>query len=292
MLCRLPSPALRPFVDLVWCSDNARPSPYAQPMREHVLPTGKMHLVVCLSPHCVRLLHASDGATLTSSSAQTLAGAVIGGVRSGYYARELLAPSASVGVVLRPEASTALLGVPAQELSERHTPLELAWGAEATRLHERLLDATNAEQRLSIVEAVLISRLPRVRGLHPAIACVLDEMTTLPSIETAVRKSGLSHRMFITHFRQSLGLNPKQYLQVLRFQQALQGLRAGGAQALAALAADAGYSDQAHFNRDFKAYAGVTPLTYLSLRPKAANHLPMDAGTTKDDSRASARHRE
>ncbi|MEW5757324.1 MAG: helix-turn-helix domain-containing protein [Pseudomonadota bacterium] len=63
---------------------------------------------------------------------------------------------------------------------------------------------------------------------------------------------------------------------VLRFQRALQSLREGEPLSLASLAAETGYSDQAHFNRDFLAFTGVTPMTYQKLSPREANHLPVD----------------
>jgi AraC-like DNA-binding protein len=204
---------------------------------------------------------------------------MIGGVRSRFYMREMVAPSCSVGAVLRPGAWALLFGVSADELAERHTPLADLWGAWAGRVHERLLEGGSAEERLAILEAVLASRLPRVRTLHPAIAAVLEEMDSFPSIEAAVQRSGISHRSFVAQFHRTVGLGPKTYMRIRRFQQALCSLRRSGDLSLAGMAVDAGYSDQAHFSRDFKAFAGVTPTTYLRLSPREANHVPIDMGT-------------
>ncbi len=61
-------------------------------------------------------------------------------------------------------------------------------------------------------------------------------------------------------FREELGVPPKALARILRFERAVGRLRAGDD--LAALALDAGYYDQAHFNRDFRAFAGATPTAY------------------------------
>jgi AraC-like DNA-binding protein len=271
-LMRLPIAVLRPFVALVWASDDAAVGKYEQPAREHVLPSGTMHLVFRLTDYPLRILDSPD-----APRPQPVGSSMIGGARSRFYVRELSAPSSSVGAVLRPGAATLLFGVPADTLAERHTPLEDLWGTSADDVRDRLVEAGSAEERLVILEGALATRLPRVRSLHPAIAAVLDEMNTLPSIEAAVQRSGFSHRSFVAHFRRTVGLGPKTYMRVLRFQRALRSLRRDGATvSLASLAAEAGYSDQAHFNRDFLAFTGVTPTTYRRLSPSEANHLAVD----------------
>ena len=63
------------------------------------------------------------------------------------------------------------------------------------------------------------------------------------------------------------------YVRVLRFTRALNELRAG--RALVEVAIDAGYSDQAHFSREFRGFAGTTPSDYRRIAPVAAHHLPV-----------------
>lgn len=268
---RSPIPVLQPFVALVWASDSPVACLYEQPVREHALPSGMMHLVFRLTDYPLRIL-----GSLNDPYPQPLGSSMISGVRSRFYVREMVAPSCSVGAVLRPGAAAPLFGVPADELAERHTSLEDLWGASADSVHERLLEAESAEDRLAILESVLTARLPRERSLHPAIASVINKMNSLASIEAAVQRSGLSHRHFIAHFRRAAGLAPKTYWRILRFQRALQSLGQRKALPLALLAAEMGYSDQAHFNRDFLAFTGVTPMTYQRLAPCEAHHLPVN----------------
>ncbi|MGE0347759.1 helix-turn-helix domain-containing protein [Hydrogenophaga sp.] len=273
-LQRLPTPALRPFVVRLWASDErvAQASDAAQ-VREHMLPTGAMHLVFRLTDSPLLIADRSGGAHV-----QALGPVMVGGARSRFYMRESRAPSCSVGAMLHPGTSLGLFGVTADELAQQHTPLDLLWGASALELHERLLEARGPEARLLVFESALLARLPRVHGLHPAIAGALAPMACGQPVAEAVRRSGVSHRRFIELFRQDVGLTPKAWQRVQRFQRALPALgeRSDGAVALASLAADSGYSDQSHFNRDFLAFAGVTPLAYRARAGVEANHLPVD----------------
>lgn len=267
-LLRLPMPILRPFVAQLWASGEPLGVPDAAPWREHALPSGAMHLVVRLTDSPLRMADPLKGEV-----AQTVAPSLVGGMRSGYYVRELLEPSCSVGAVLRPGAAGCLFGVTAGALAERHTSLEDLWGLAARDLRDRLLEQRRPEDRLAVFEAALAARLPRVHGLHPAVAQALAQFPSGASVAEVVRQGGVSHRRFIELFRQSVGLAPKTFLRVQRFQRALPALCAGPS--LAAVAADLGYSDQSHFNREFLAFSGVTPLAYRMRHGAELNHLPV-----------------
>lgn len=268
---RLPLPVLRPFVAQVWASADPCGAADVSLRREHALPSGAMHLVIRLSDNPLRLAEGGG-----HEPARSVAPALIGGARSRFYVRELAGPSCSVGAVLRPGAAECLLGTPADELAERHTPLESLWGAEASRLRERLLELRGLEGRLALFESALAARLPRVHGLHPAVADALARFQAEASVAEAVRHSGLSHRHFIQLFRQHVGLPPKAYLQVQRFQRALPLLRSNQGPSLATLAAELGFSDQSHFQREFMRFSGATPLVYRRTAGAGLNHLPVD----------------
>jgi AraC-like DNA-binding protein len=81
--------------------------------------------------------------------------------------------------------------------------------------------------------------------------------------------------MMISLVRHSVGLAPKQYVRVLRFGRALRHLRAG--RGLVEVANEAGYSDQAHFSRDFRSFSGTTASHYRRVAPSAAYHLRVES---------------
>ena len=267
---RAPGPALRPFVRTLWVSRDDRGSAKAGQQREHVLPTGDVHIVFRLAGPALRLF---DGPG--DPVGRTLARAIVGGARSGYYVRDVSQPVCSVGAQLLPGAAPLLFGVAAGEIAERHTPLEDLWGADAREIEERLAALGSDQDRLALFESILAERLPRIRGIHPAVAEALAGLGGREGVGSLVERSGYSHRRFVALFREAVGLSPKRYSRVLRFRRMLDRAAAAAPPPLAELALEAGYSDQAHFNREFRELAGVTPGEYRALAPVSSHHVPI-----------------
>ena len=280
MPIRVPIPELRPFVDAIWVSDQSRSdqsqsdqfqSVSMTPFREYALPSGGMGLVVRLSDMPIVLCDADR--TESRSYGYT----VVSGARSGYYARELAGPVRSIGASLRAGATERLFGIPADEFAERHIRLEDVWGHQAQALRERVLEAQTYERQLDAFESFLKQRLRTIKGMHPAIAQALALMKPNTDIELLAKRSGYSHRRFIELFRRSVGLTPKLYSRVQRFQRTLKAISQSDAAAFAQIAFDMGYSDQSHFNREFREFAGMTPAEYKQSAPLSPSHVRRDA---------------
>lgn len=270
LLRRYPPPALRPFVKTLWVADQANVQQPTEFEREHVLPTGHTHLVFRLSDQPLRLFDDVEDAT-----GQILGPAAVGGARYTYYVRDISIPSGSAGAMLLPGAAELLFGVPSDELAERHTLLDDLWGRSANSAREQLLEARSPEQKLDVLESLLAARLPAVRGLHPAVAHALEQFWTTTDVRKVVMASGYSHRQFIALFRRAVGLTPKLYCRVLRFQKVLERVAADPSASWVDLALDAGYSDQPHFAREFREFTGITPQQYRKVSPTLTHHVPV-----------------
>lgn len=268
---RLPLPALRPFVALLWAHPAPpAPAPPAPPpvVREHVLPTGLMHLAIRLDDTLLQVFGA-DGAVCDHGAA------VVGGARDGYYAKQSTPGARSVGAQLLPGAARALFGMPAGDLAGRHVGLDAVWGADAARLRDRLRETSCPARQLDLLETFLLARLPRARGLHPAVAGALAGLAGGSDVGAVVARSGYSHRHLGALFVDAVGLTPSRFRRVRRFQLALDAHRCDPSRAWAGVALDAGYSDQAHFVREFRVLTGVRPQDYRRAAPAAAHHLPV-----------------
>jgi AraC-like DNA-binding protein len=248
--------------------ETPRGHPSAGQRREHVIPTGRMHLVIRLSDDPLRLFDDEyDG------QGRIVSQMVVGGARSRFYVRDVSKPLCSVGAVLRPGAAEALFRVHADELSGSHTALEDLWGAGARSLRDELAEPSSPEQRLDAFERMLLARLPLVGGLHPAVARALQQFQATAAVRDVVEQSGYSHRCFIAMFSRAVGLTPKMYCRVRRFQHVLRRARTGGFDSLTDLAIAGGYSDQPHFNREFREFTGITPTEYRVAAAPAAHHV-------------------
>lgn len=179
---------------------------------------------------------------------------------------------AGVQADLTPAGAHQLLSVSMGELAGRVATLTDGLGGDpATRtLSERLASAPGWAARLDLMEAWLTARLemraPAGTEVTWAVARLRRSGGTLP-IGTLAGELGWSRRHLAARFREQVGVTPKALARLLRFEQALEVLAADGAGTdLGRLALACGYYDQAHFNRDFRAFAGVTPTDYLTRR--------------------------
>jgi AraC-like DNA-binding protein len=263
----VPQPPLAAFVELFWHCDG-----YAQGHAwERVLPTGNVQLVVRLRDDPLRTYEPHD-----SKQPQACRGPLICGPHSNYFAIDTTPLALCMGVLFKPGGAYPFLGAPASEFHNLTVPLDTLWGPAAHELRDRLLEARTPNARFRILERSLLSQTQTPLKRHPAVAFALQEFQAVPhdrTIAEVARQTGLSSKWFIESFRAQVGLSPKMYCRLRRFQTALT--RMGRRQELdwADLALECGYYDQAHFIRDFREFADVCPTKYLADRTFQLDHV-------------------
>jgi AraC-like DNA-binding protein len=139
-----------------------------------------------------------------------------------------------------------VLGLPADELTDRQVPLADLWPATEVR---RIAEAADPES------ALLAAALRRWQDPDRAMVEVAARARAGLPVEAIAAGCGLSPRQLHRRCRTAFGYGPKTLSRVLRMQRALELARRG--RALAEVSALAGYADQAHLSRDVKALAGV-----------------------------------
>jgi AraC-like DNA-binding protein len=261
---RTPAPPLDRFIEVLWYCER----PFAPHAYERVLPSGAVEIVIALR---------HDRFPPDGCHPHSLPPALV----SGVYDESIVIDSSTLegiaGVAFRPGGARPFLKVPVDEAESRQIPLECLWGSAALRVRERLLEARSPAARLTVLEQALLEVNPAPED-NPAVAFALRDFVAAPgerSIAEVVSKVGYSSRQFIEMFRDEVGLTPKLFCRVRRFWEAVERLRAGLDPSWAALAADCGYYDQAHFNRDFRAFAGMTPGDYVATPGDWAGHVPL-----------------
>ncbi|MBN8742271.1 MAG: hypothetical protein BGP24_04835 [Lysobacterales bacterium 69-70] len=262
MLSTPTTAALQPFVELFWARAA---QPARSGLRERVLPSGLPHLALRLDGAGLRLY-----ADEYDRDGELIANAVVAGVRTRPYFKEVGEPSRSVGAVLRPGAARALFGCSAAMLADRHVALGELWGGEADVLLQRLAQAADTERQIELLQGTLLRRLRPIRAVPAPIAAALAAVTADSDIAALVRAGGCSHKHFVALFRDAVGLPPKRYARVLRLQRALQSQSDDG---WSERALDAGYSDQAHLQREFRALTGLTPQHWRRAQTGSTHHL-------------------
>jgi AraC-like DNA-binding protein len=248
-----PRPPLSDFIELLWLYEQPTPSHAS----ERVLPTGTTELVINLG---------DSGRSFD---------AVVAGPHSRYFTLDTTRPSAVIGAHFKPGGVFAFLGLPVDELHNQHVPLEALWGAHADEMRERLLAADGPEARLCLLERLLLAQLDRERASHAAVGhALLAFRTGRRRIGDVVEETGLSARRFIRLFGDEVGLTPKAFCRVRRFQRTVERLHGATLVDWADTAVACGYYDQAHMIHDFQEFAGLNPTAYLARRAVHMNHVP------------------
>ncbi|MFF7311534.1 helix-turn-helix domain-containing protein [Streptomyces sp. NPDC008137] len=239
---------------------------------ELALPTGGAQLLVNLDKDAF------------SSAPMSGAGRRIRGaaVQGPYTEPALIDPAqqrAVVWVAFRPAGAYPFLAAPVSAVRDELVGLDELWGTDGAVLRERMLQAVAAagpEAGLRELETALLERAVRPLEPDPAVrlaAALLDRGT--PVGEVADRLGWTSRRL-ARRCGEQLGLPPKRYARVRRFQRLLRRVNSGAPEPdWAVLAADCGYHDQAHLIHEFRALAGITPTAYAPRSPLERNHVPL-----------------
>lgn len=161
---------------------------------------------------------------------------------------------------LQPAAAHQLFGVDAVALVDHHVALEPPQG-----LREQLQAAPNWQAMIAPMNAWLLDVIKGKRSDDPVAreASRLRQARGNVSIQDLADAAGLSLRHFQRRFRQLTGLNPKHYARVCRIGHAVHRKEVNPEVSWTQLALEAGYSDQPHFIRDFKALTGSLPSEFL-----------------------------
>ena len=171
--------------------------------------------------------------------------------------------SAGGGVVLarfHPGGAAQFFAQPLHELFGTTVALdELLPAGEVDRIHARVSQAASDRERVAALQAFLLARLrpaPPDPLVMAAVRALQDARGGLP-IRALARRLGTSQDPLEKRFRRAVGATPKQLATLLRLRHAIDRYRPD--LPLARLAADAGYFDQSHFNREFRAVTGAAP---------------------------------
>ncbi|MDI3285670.1 AraC family transcriptional regulator [Polyangium sp. 15x6] len=265
----LPPEALRPYIRSLWIYDGYRP----EHLLDRVLPTGTLEIVVPVRGKRLswRELSGRDGTCRT---------ALVSGPRRSAFDVPTAPQGRLVGVHFHPGGAWPLFAIPMDALAEQHHPLEDLLGASARELAERIDDAASDAERLAMLSDFFLQRARASRASHPAVARMMRRAERGSSdvvIAAEVAASGLSHRRFIELFRREVGLTPRDYLRVQRFQRALD-LAARTGRAGADLAYEAGYADQSHWILECRKHAGLSPRELLEKQRGARAVPPAERG--------------
>ena len=265
---RRPAAPLDEWIESIWvCRNDRRPRAL-----ERVLPLGAAQLIVNLAEDETRIYEESAAGLVCQRSP----GSVLTGITTRYQIIDTDEQAFVAGVVFRPGGTVPFIAAPARELSDADVPLEALWGRQrAQLLREQLLGASDPDSTLDTLEATLLN-VCREKAAHPAVRYALSEFrahSSVARVRAVTDAIGLSPKRFIERFKADVGVTPKRYCRLLRFQRVVSNAHPGSETDWAELALACGYFDQAHLIHDFREFSGLTPTAYEARRTAFQNHV-------------------
>jgi len=233
-----PAPGLAPFVAHYWfvAWDLRGQEPYEQ----HVLPYPSVNLT--FKPGRCR----------------------VAGVPRGRFSEVLDGAGRVFGVRFQPGGFRAFLGAPVSTITDRFLPVEAVFGAAGRTLAEAVLAAGDAEA-VAVMNRFLAARAPERDPTGELVGAMVATIAADPAVtrvDALARQLGVGVRRLQRLFADYVGVGPKWVIRRYRLHEAAARAADGGDLDWVGLAADLGYSDQAHLIRDFTAMVGVPPARY------------------------------
>ena len=251
-----PSERLSPDIECFWLLEGYEASASDRP--ERLLPDGCIELIVNLGD---RFRERLDDGSEVVQPVRFVAGQMTRPVH--------VMPTGSVrlfGVRFTPGGTVPFIDGPPAELTNQIVALDaLAWRLER-ELAERLDPTYASDLLVDAAEGVLARRLERSKDRRGPIRAAVQRMlrsSGRASIDRIADDLGISGRQLERRFVSEVGLGPKLFCRILRFQTVFQAVEQGDSRWVD-VAAGCGYYDQSHLIRDFRQFGGDTPASLLA----------------------------
>ncbi|HEU4556122.1 MAG TPA: helix-turn-helix domain-containing protein [Chitinophaga sp.] len=252
-----PHPQLKGYVSKMWVFESSGRVP-AEDMRL-VVPNGMVKLTIPfrngVSGRNSEMFH------LSKESRLTLIG--IGDIPAIIDVEED-APSGTIGIEFSPAGAYRLFQLRQSELKNRIFLLEDVWDRTAREVQEMIANQEPVEKKLRIIQQYLVKRLRRSAADPVIDYCIrlVKNTNGLITMRALEEKTGYSSRWLYDKFMDKVGVSPKSYASIIRFQQFYEPWARNAGYRFKDNLYDYFY-DQAHFIKEFKRFTGLSPLKYV-----------------------------
>lgn len=253
----LPSPALAPYIRHYWLLETDS----IDRSTERIIPSGNIQMV----------FYRGNPVSLSSSQNTSLidSKAVLCGQFVGFSDLSYTGNIRILAVVFHTYAASAFFRMPVSDFCDQKFTADEVGDRELLELEDRILNETEDRHCICMVEQFLLQRLT------PPKAYNLDRMRSAISFinrrKGEIRISELASSVFLSTkqfqrvFTGHVGISPKDFLRIVRFQHALYVLQSSPEINFSQLACECGFYDQPHLINEFKVFSGYTPKEYLAV---------------------------
>lgn len=270
-----PGASVARFVEFYWILDDTAPTDFTQ----RIVPDGRAGII---------LNFADPFESRPNNIWQRQPGCFFIGQITAPLLLRPSGPTAMLGIQFRPDGASQLLRLPMRELNDLAFPLDTLCRPLFNQLNS-LRDLRSPARALDALDSVLCSFADRARSTDAALSYAiaeLDRSAGLVSIAQLARRLGWSTRQFQRRFGDAVGIPPKLFARMQRFQGIFRATE-GQEPDWVSVALHCGYFDQSHLLRDFREFTGKTPtallhqelgLTRQFLRTETMSHFSKTLG--------------
>ncbi|WP_353935644.1 helix-turn-helix domain-containing protein [uncultured Bacteroides sp.] len=164
-------------------------------------------------------------------------------------------------IIFQPAGAKAFFKIPINELSNSYISLDTLNDSDLIQLEQRLSESTDAPICVELIEQFLINRLYLLNSDEDRrIKAVLQSICYREGdVNRLAATACLSYKQFKRIFTENIGINPKEFLQITRFQKLHHLLQLHTEMTLAQLADECGYYDKSHLIKEVREFSGFTP---------------------------------
>lgn len=235
---------------------------------ERIIPNGQAHLMVSLAEDEFRVYDAARTERMNRHC-----GAVLAGPHARSTVIDTRAQRWLVAVEFRTGSAAPFFPWSMTEVCNQVVPLEDVWCQQGRSLRERLLDAPTPAAKFGVLEGMLLEHFRPEAS--PAIRYATQALKAGMRVSQVASRLGFLPRTFVRRFSERVGITPKRFARVQRLQRVLRAARRSSSPDWCRLAAENGYTDQAHLIHDFRDLADITPSSYKPHSPQRNNHIPI-----------------
>ncbi len=261
----LPCAALADFIKCFWIME-ATHNPFQG--KEILIPDGCIELIFNLGTPYKRYDSENNAALLKHSH--------LVGERDRYFLIEQTRAVSLIAARFKPGGLYPFVRFPIAEVTNQTVDLDIIFGSQVKDLECKLFETRSHKKKIDLLQHALL-RFLKTPDLNPPIINAAVKLIQQHhgdiSVDGLAWELRVNYKYLERQFLKIIGLTPKLYNRIVRFQNAMQALRHAAFHPWPSIALDCGYYDQAHFIKEFKAFTGATPSEFIARRNQIAEML-------------------
>ncbi len=246
-----PGPALTPYIHHYWILKSSCPFPSAQ----RIMPAG-----------CTQMIFHRKKRIYSSHLEEYQPQSFLGGQTVTFEDLHFIGDIEMIVVVFRPHAVRLFFRLPMDELTGKAISVDELDVPGLKDLSRDVISAESTWESIRFIEDYLMKRFPSPDINFDRLTSALGLLNGNPAtgITAMAGACCLSPKQFKRIFNEYVGVNPKEFQRIIRFQRAIKILETHPSIQLQDVAFHCGYYDQPHLTREFKLFTGYSPSDFLN----------------------------